>query len=370
MNIAQKSSISNLFEKISNDKLAILIDHALLSPESAQNKHLQSSLQAIELKGMKGILQKAGSAAFHPCEKTSLSSSFDLAFSYVMDAPALEGLTARGELGYKFTYPDSRPLTRYHAEDDAQAYAVVHLCHWRVGGGRVVLNDLYDIDLQTSDALREKLGPLFQGEGVELFPFKKDAWLARSKHFKNLPSASLNKVMNDDVLPWLIGVSKKDTANTQPSLESSIHTLRRLQSEVQMFLYDQPDQLSTQNKVNSIWFSDTGVTPASWDSLELVTASENHEHELFKTTDAQILCIHELTKPMRHHDFNAWLEGLRNIDQLIFQPLLKHPQLQVVLCGQDGFKTWSIQHKSWLHQSLNTLKNQLRGIQSTLELLS
>jgi hypothetical protein len=112
------------------------------------------------------------------------------------------------------------------------------------------------------------------------------------------------------------------------------------------------------------------VTPASWDSLELVTASENHEHELFKTTDAQILCIHELTKPMRHHDFNAWLEGLRNIDQLIFQPLLKHPQLQVVLCGQDGFKTWSIQHKSWLHQSLNTLKNQLRGIQSTLELLS
>ena len=370
MNIAQKSSISNLFQKISNDKLVILIDHALLSLESAQNKLLQTSLREIELKGMKGVLRKAGTAAFHPCDETSLSSSFDLAFSYVLDTPPLDGLTAKGELGYKFNFADPSYLTSFPPEDDAQAYAVVHLCHWRVGGGRVMLNDLVDIDLQTSDALREKLGPLLHGEGIELFPFKKDAWLARSKHFKNLPSASLNKVMNDDVLPWLIGVSKKDTANSHPSLEPGIHILRRLQSEVQMFLYDQTDQVSTQNKVNSIWFSDTGVAPASWDSLERVSASENHEHELFKTTDAQILCLHELTKPMRHHDFNAWLEGLNHIDELIFKPLLQHPHLQIVLCGQNGFKTWSVQNKSWFQQSLNTIKNQLRGVPSTMELLS
>ena len=370
MKIAQKSSISNLFEKISNDKLTILIDHALLEPAYAQNQILQSALKGVELLGLRHLLLKAAPESFHPCEETHLSSSFEKAFSYALDSTFKDGLFARGALAYQYAYEGAVDQISSPPLDEALGFAVVHLCHWRVGGGHVMLNGLYDIDLQSSEALREKLAPFFLSEGIELFAYKKDAWLARSKHFINLPSASLSKAMNDDVLPWLIGVSKKDMANTDPSLEPSIQLLRRLQSEVQMFLYDHPTHPSAQNTVNSIWFSGTGMTPTSWDPLELVCATEHHEHELFQNTKMQILCIHELSKPMQHHDLNTWFHGLKQIDELFFKPLAHRPQLQIILCGQLGFKIWNVQEKGRIHLYLNTLKQRLKGERSTLQLLS
>ena len=370
MKIAQKSSISNLFEKISNDKLTILIDHALLEPASAQNQRLQSALKGVELKALKGLLLKAGPETFHSCDDSCLSSSFDLAFAFAMDLSLTDWLSARAALAFKYTHERTPYQINSSPFNEALGFAMVHLCHWRVGGGHVMLNSLYDIDLQSSEALREKLAPLFLSEGIELFAYKKDAWLARSKHFKNLPSASLDKAMNDDVLPWLIGVSKKDTANSDPALEPSIQMLRRLQSEVQMFLYDHPVHASAQNMVNSIWFSGTGIAPKSWDSLDLVSATEQHEHQLFQNIKSQILCVHELTKPMQHHDLNAWFESLMHIDEVIFKPLTHHPHLQIVLCGPLGFKVLEVQEKARLRTFLNSLKQRLKGERSTLHILS
>ena len=372
MNIALKTSISNVMPQINKDRLIILVDDALIPPQMLQNAHLAKALQGVELSGLKKMVRLANRASVETFKESALSTPFDAAFAQALSTPHTDGLTAQGELAYHITHlRQSTPDHKVNASPIQElGYALIHLCHWRVGGGHVMMQKAQGLDAQSSKALRMKLEPLFESEGIELFDFRHDTWIARSKHFLDLPSASLNKVMNEDVLPWLIGVPEQNERNTDALKEPSIQTLRRLQSEIQMFLYDQHASAPTFGSVNSIWFSGTGTAPKAWDAIQLLSPLASQDITLLTKNNTQVLCLHGLTQALERLDFASWLEMLKEMDHLIFEPLHQTPTLQVVLCGRHQVKRWSIEKTSWIQKSLNALKHQFLGVGNSLQLLS
>lgn len=376
MNIAQKTSISTLMPQIVTDDLTILVDHALLSGfEDARS--LERLLKNLRIPHFKELVSQCPRPTFYPHALTALSSSFDLAFAMTQSTQQLDGLTAQAHLAFR-SMLNKTDIESNRADSGAEGkegteetgYAFVHLCHWRVGGGRVLMSSAQALNAQTQEQLRQKLEPLFASEGIELFAFRDDTWIARSKHFLNLPSANPHQVMNDDVLPWLIGSPQRDEHNTNTALEPSVRTLRRLQSEIQMVLYDQHTHTPSPQSVNSVWFSGTGTLPKAWHDLRYLTPMDQSDVELIAGLNSQILCLHTLTPPMQNHDFNAWCDGFEQLDQTVFKSLQSSKRLRLVLCGRLGYKVWRIQPISRTRGALQWMKHQFFAPPDHLQLLS
>ena len=361
---------------INKGQLTILVDHALLLDLEVDRSTLASSFNALRLPFLKQMLTSRGQPQFFPCDEDALSSSFDSAFSYAMNTPHVDGLSARAQLAYQTQLAqtavsshlkESPPNT---TPNELLGYALVHLCHWQVGGGHVIMNNAKSIDTEDMEAFRKKLEPLFTSEGFDLLPYRSDTWIARSLHLRNLPSASYTKVMNDDVLPWLIGSPHKNAANQNDQLEPSIQKLRRLQSEVQMVLYDQSQSAPKPGSFNSIWFSGTGDLPEHWKKLSLLSPSESSQVELYTHSDSQILCLHGLTQHMQNFDLNTWRAQFEELDKLIFKSLLETAKPQIILCGKSGFRVWTFHQLNPMQRGFQALKEKIFGPISTLQLLT
>jgi hypothetical protein len=140
------------------------------------------------------------------------------------------------------------------AADATNAWAIVTPCHWAMGREHATLTDPNALDLSEADAktLLAAMQPYCQEDGITLHYLAPTQWLAAGEVFRNLPTASLDRVLGRDVDPWLpSGTSGK--------------LLRRLQNEMQMLLYTHPvNEARAQQRqvpVNSLWFSGTGDLP-------------------------------------------------------------------------------------------------------------
>ena len=365
-----------MLHQINKDQFTILVDHALLQDLELKRTALESSLKNLNLQFLKQLLASKNQPYFYACEEDALSTSLEAAFAYAMNTPQSDGLCGKAYLAYLTQIkqsPDQFDSTVHETSpylNDPLGYAMVHLCHWRVGGGQVIMNTASSLDAESSEAFRKKLEPLFMSEGIELLPYRNDTWIARSKHFRNLPSASFNKVMNDNVLPWLIGSPSKNAANMNHDLEASIQILRRLQSEVQMVLYDQSASTPAPGSFNSIWFSGTGDLPKGWESTSLLSPAENSEVALYDHQNSQILCLHGLTHHFQNFKLSSWCAYFEELDQVIFKTFLQKPNTQIILCGRNGFKVWGPQEANLLYRGYRALKANLLGPIDTLELLT
>jgi hypothetical protein len=140
-------------------------------------------------------------------------------------------------------------------ETRACSWAYVTPCHWLMGREHATLTDPDALALSEDDsrALMAAMQEYFDADGIRLHYLAPQRWLAEGDVFRDLPTASLDRVLGRSVNPWLpAGNSGK--------------TLRRLQNEMQMLLYTHPinDARNGQRQlpVNSIWFSGTGDLPA------------------------------------------------------------------------------------------------------------
>jgi len=370
METAQKTSLSALMQEIGHEDLTILIDHALLDSALQKGGSFVSEFKHLELKALKALIHKTDPAVFHPCEESGLSAAFDFAFAHALGHSAQDGLAAWGHIAFKNQFPSHPAASTLDGAPTDDGFALVHLCHWQVGAGHVLMNRASDITPQMSERIRENIAALFKSEDIELFAYRSDTFIAKSKHFKNLPSASLNKVMNDNVLPWLVGAPSKDSPNVDTNLQASIHLLRRLQSEVQMHLYDHPIDPSLKNSVNSIWYAGTGQAPSLALEFSLIGATHDHGTELYKGPSSQILCLHGLTQHWQNHALENWIHQFKDMDETILSQFIDHPNVNIVLCGHQGFKAWHGSQKNWLQKNWKTLQDHLRGAPSTLQVLS
>ena len=215
-------------------------------------------------------------------------------------------------------------LTKIHGD---AGWAWITPCHLNVKSNQVQMDDPLDLNLsaQECEALRMAMKRYFEEDGITLHPLSNGTWLAFGDVFKDLPTASLERVAGASIDAWL------------PQQQHAKH-LRRLQNEMQMLLYTHAvnDARSAQGQptVNAFWVSGTG-TPAGAPSA----GGERLE------------CIDSLRPAALRDDAHAWQAAWHTLDSTRLTDVLKRAKLnqplQLTLCGERMAVTLELQVKPW-----------------------
>jgi hypothetical protein len=138
-----------------------------------------------------------------------------------------------------------------------EAWAWLTPCHWQVGMDSVLMQDPQTLRLAPAEAeaLRAAMAPYFAEDGLVLLPDPAlpGRWLARGAVLRGQATASLDRVVGQNIKPWLHAVA--------------LHrTLQRLHSEMQMLLYTHPvnDERAARGlaTVNAFWVHGAGALAA------------------------------------------------------------------------------------------------------------
>jgi len=159
----------------------------------------------------------------------------------------------------------------------AQGWAHITPCHWAMGREHATMTDPAALDLQEDESrtLLAAMQPYFETYGITLHYAEPTRWLAEGEVFRDLPSASLDRVLGRNVDPWLpAGVPGRAT--------------RLLQNEMQMLLYTHAvnDARSAKRQlgVNSFWISGSGALPDAFRAKPQpeITVSRSLAHAAFR----------------------------------------------------------------------------------------
>ena len=226
-------------------------------------------------------------------------------------------------------------------------WAYVTPCYWLMGHEQATLTDPNDLALSEADsrALMAAMQVYFDSDGIRLHYVAPQRWLAEGEVFKDLPTASLDRVLGRSVNPWL-------------PAGSSGKTLRRLQNEMQMLLYTHPinDARSSQRQlpVNSIWFSGTGDLP------------EQHTAK-----PQQLSAPRTLADAALRDDWPAYAVAWGSLDAIEAKDWLARQSagevVRLTLCGERTALTFESAPRSLLRRCKQLLKPKpLLGLLETL----
>ncbi len=218
----------------------------------------------------------------------------------------------------------------------AAGWAWITPCHWRAHAQHVEMLGPEELDLRSdeSEALRSGMAGYFTEDGITLHPCTHDRWLALGTIFHDLPTASLQRVANASINPWL---------PRQPQAKG----LRRLQSEMQMLLYTHPVNDAREARgvpsVNAFWVSGTGTLPAAYPGA----------------VSAPVTVVDALRRSALQDDAPSWIANWQTLDQTLLADALARTSaggpLQLTLCGENKAVTLAMQKTTWwqsLHQRL------------------
>lgn len=181
-------------------------------------------------------------------------------------------------------------LARRGRDPGPAGWAWVTPAHWQVGTDRIQMTDpaMLQLPEDESRALMLAMAPWFAQDGIELhYGDTPGRWLARGEALAELASASLDRVVETDLGPWMPATA----------------ALRRLQNEMQMLLYTHPvnDARSARGlpTVNSFWISGSGV-------LEV-------KSEAVATTVPRV--ADDLRRCALQADWEGWTRAWQSLDQ-------------------------------------------------------
>jgi hypothetical protein len=199
------------------------------------------------------------------------------------------------------------------------AWAVLTPCHLQVGMNEVAMTDPATIGLPAdqAQALAASMAPYLAEDGITLGPFTDGHWLAHGEPFRDLPTPSPERVLDEDLNPWM-----PDSA-----------LLRRLQNEMQMLLYTHPvnheREQARQVPVNALWIHGCGAMPTE--------ASRDRTPTPTLLTD--------LREPARQQDWRAWAAAWQQIDATHGSALAEQQRagrtVQITLCGASHSQTFT-----------------------------
>jgi hypothetical protein len=140
-----------------------------------------------------------------------------------------------------------------------QHWGEFRLCHWHVSNGQVSLFQPQLPAAAQLDALWSEIAEFIAVDGLQLVRQTPERALVHGAALKDLPTAAWSKVLGRPVGPFL-----------PPS-----NLLKRLQNELQMWLYTHPALQGMAQPVNSVWISGTGsLTPALARQLDEIQWAE------------------------------------------------------------------------------------------------
>ena len=124
--------------------------------------------------------------------------------------------------------------------------AIMTPCHWQVGMNEVTLLKPQELALNEEESrqLLSAIQPYFEEDGLQVVYESPLVWRVTGDLLDGLPLASIERVVGQNIKPWM------------PEHQRA-KTLQRLQSEMQMLLYQHPvnDQRSLRGQwtLNSFW---------------------------------------------------------------------------------------------------------------------
>ena len=221
---------------------------------------------------------------------------------------------------------DAQHLGLTKTRGDA-GWAWVTPCHLDVQSNHVSMLDPKDLHLSTAECetLRTAMQPYFAEDGIELHTLSDSTWLAFGTVFRDLPTASLERVAGTSVDAWM------------PQQEQA-RPIRRLQNEMQMLLHTHAvnDARAARGTttVNAFWISGTG-TPAG---------AHGPATERLDVVDA-------LRAPALAEDAPAWSEAWATLDATVLADLVQRAKaskpVKLTLCGERMAATLELQDKPW-----------------------
>jgi len=198
--------------------------------------------------------------------------------------------------------------------------------HWHVGAEHVSVGypELLRLSARESHALFEAVRPLFESEGWQLTWGSPLRWYASHASLDGLPTASLERVIGRNLDLWM---------PDHPQAKA----IRRLQNEVQMMLYQQPENdhraEMSMMPVNSFWLSGCG-----------------RRQQAAATPD--LVIDHRLRAPLLGENWGDWAEAWRALDAGPVRELLaRHDAGEAVsltLCGERFAQRLQAQSQGWL----------------------
>ena len=301
----------------------------LLTPYAqAPDEVWLKALQALQLPHLKWLLAAAQPVRRDVQSPMAWSTATEAAKAHLLGWPQNDG-----------AYP-------WAAQENAseQGAAWVQLCHWQMGQSNAQLADSEALQVSPAQslALMERMAPFFAEDGVHLAfcSQQSDRWWARGDVFKEVRSVSMERIRGQDLGGrWLQEVTQALPAS-----------LRRLQSEMQMLLYQDPvnDARETQGlpPINALWFSGCGALGG--------------KYPVHGDAGASFQCEMGLQKAALQADMNQWLAQWQELDATVLQNLHKQVEAgiacQWVLTGRDSWQTLALnpasgwRKASWLPQ--------------------
>lgn len=220
--------------------------HWLIPFAFGLSENASQVLHDLALPNLARLLRRLTRVTWDDAEPRTLSPPHERAFAAAVGWQAADG---------------ALPFAAFAARQDgvatgAAAWGLVTPCHWLVGRDHVTMADpvALELDPAESRAAFDAVRDLFEGAGIALAWGAVDRWYAAAEEFAELPCASLDRVIGRAVEAWL-PVPRATAA-------SPARSIRRLQSEFQMWLYSHPlndaRQLRGALTLNSFWLSGCG----------------------------------------------------------------------------------------------------------------
>lgn len=216
----------------------------------------------------------------------------------------------------------------------AEPQAWMTPCHWQIGMDQVVMADPAHLHLsdEESQQLLQTMQPFLQEDGLQVTWHSALRWHAQGGLLAELPTASLDRVIGQEVKDWM-------------PQHTAARPLQRLQSEMQMLLYNHPvndaREARRQHTVNAFWLHGAGMLPAGT-----------------PTAEPAVTVADALRSSALHGDLQAWRQAWQQLDATAVAGLLRHIQATgqgtLSLCSEHAAHTYTTAPAAW-HQRITRL---------------
>jgi hypothetical protein len=232
-----------------------------------------------------------------------------------------------------------------HGATSAAPQAWMTPCHWQIGMDQVVMADPAHLHLtdEESQQLLQTMQPFLQEDGLKVTWHSALRWHVQGQMLAHVPTASMDRVIGQNVKHWM---------PEHPALRP----LQRLQSEMQMLLYNQPvndaRDARRQHTVNAFWLHGAGTLPLA---TPLTTP-------LATPAKAQSVTVPEaLRASALHGDIQTWRQAWQMLDATAVADLLTHlkttGQVTLSLCSEHTAHTFTPAPAAW-HQRITRFFNK------------
>jgi hypothetical protein len=308
--------------------------HLLIPFAACSSEGCTAALRTLKLPHLEKLLARLTPEPLDVGDEFSLSTPHERALARALGMSAPDGLLPWAAL----------EASKKHLK--GHAWAFITPCHWQVGANHIAMSGqaLPDFSEAESRALMAAMQPYFEEDGLVLHFDSPNRWLASGDVFKDLPTASLDRVVGRNVENWM-----PRSPQAAP--------LRRLQNEMQMLLYTHPvnDARSARGvlPVNSFWMSGTGALAP------------------IGTTKPTPLVVNTLRSAALNEDWAAWAQAWQAIDATECAALLARLKQgahgQLTLCGERSAQSFTFKPQSPLKRFMNlfstkSIKNVLNQL--------